>query len=412
MEMKTRLVPLADRMRPKTAEEFFGQQKSFGEGTFLRNSLKTGNIPSVIFWGPPGTGKTTLAFLLAQMLQAHFIALSGVVSGKKDLQKILVKAEENKGAQIKTILFVDEIHRWNKAQQDALLPHVENGLITLIGATTENPSFEIISALLSRCRVVVFESLSDEDIERVLFRAIHDKRNGLGERKLCIEKGAVKFLAVCAHGDARTALNALEICAESGSLSVQFLEQFFQKAYILYDKKGEEHYNLISALHKSMRGGDAQAAVYWLLRMLEGGEDPLYIARRLIRFASEDVGLANNTALLLANTVFDACHKLGMPECGVHLAHCVVYLSRSEKDISAYTFYNQAEKDVKQFGSLPVPLHLRNASTPMMKNLGYGQEYMYTPLEESCDQTYLPEILMKKYAKGNMTKNRTKNTPA
>lgn len=393
MESNTDFAPLAERMRPKTLEEFFGQQRSFGEDSFLRQTIRTGQLPSVIFWGPPGTGKTTLALLLAQTLHADFLRLSGVLSGKKDLQKMIEKAESNRMSHIKTVLFVDEIHRWNKAQQDALLPRVESGLVTLMGATTENPSFEIISALLSRCRVVVFESLSEEDVLNILLRAIRDEQAGLGKKQIFVEEGALEFLALCAHGDARTALNALEICADAGSVTKQSVERLFQKTHLLYDKNGEEHYNLISALHKSMRGGDDRAAVYWLLRMLEGGEDPLYIARRLVRFASEDIGLANNTALLLANTVFDACHKIGMPECGVHLAHCVTYLSRSKKDSTAYTFYEQARRDVKRFGSLPIPLHLRNAPTALMKDLGYGKEYRYTPIEDSGGQSYLPELL-------------------
>jgi putative ATPase len=304
----------------------------------------------------------------------------------------IIKAKESKKIGRKTILFVDEIHRWNKAQQDALLPYVENGTVTLIGATTENPSFEVISALLSRSRVFVLQRLEQGDIEKILQRAIQ-KMN----KKVATE--IVKMIANFSNGDARMALNTLEAClGQKEKITTELVKRILQKSHLLYDKTGEEHYNIISALHKSMRGGDANAALYWLARMIEGGEDPLYIARRLVRFASEDVGLANNTALLLANAVFDACYKLGYPECNVHLAQCVVYLAKSKKDVTAYLAYDKAKKDVEKFGNLPVPLHIRNAPTKLMKDLNYGKGYKYTPLEDSLDQEYLPkELRNRKY---------------
>ena len=386
--------PLADRMRPKNIADFFGQLKLVGENSFLRKAIKEDKVPSLIFWGPPGSGKTTLAKIIAGATNSEFIEISAVTSGIRDLRSVRAKAKENKLYEKKTILFVDEIHRWNKAQQDALLPHVEKGTITLIGATTENPSFEVIGALLSRTRVFVLERLSEENIAAIISRALKDKGSGLGDAGLEIEKNAISFLAKISNGDARMALNTLEAAASvDKKITIELIKQVLQRKHLLYDKTGEEHYNIISALHKSMRGGDADAALYWLARMLEGGEDPVYVARRLVRFASEDVGLANNTALLLANAVFDACHKLGMPECAVHLAQCVVYLAKSKKDVSAYLAYEKAKSDVAEFGNLPVPLHIRNAPTKLMKDLNYGQGYKYTPLENSSGQTYLPEEL-------------------
>ncbi len=310
--------------------------------------------------------------------------------------EILEQAKANKLIGQKTILFIDEIHRWNKAQQDALLPFVENGTIILIGATTENPSFEVNSALVSRTRVFVLHKLSAADLEKIIRRALEKIKS---QKKIKIESDTIKLLANLSNGDARMALNTLEACLnQTGVVTPKLIREVLQKAHLLYDKSGEEHYNIISALHKSMRGGDANAAVYWLARMVEGGEDPLFIARRLVRFASEDIGLANNSALLLANAVFDACHKLGYPECNVHLAHCVIYLAKSKKDITAYSAYGKAKKDVEKFGNLPVPLHLRNAPTKLMKDLDYGKNYKYTPMENSADQTYLPdEIEKQKY---------------
>lgn len=392
-------IPLADKMRPDNVSEFFGQSELLGEKSFLRMAIKNDNVPSMIFWGPPGCGKTTLAHIIAEKTDAEFIQLSAVASGKKDLLQVLEKAKNNLLKKKKTILFIDEIHRWTKTQQDALLPAVEKGTVILIGATTENPSFEVNSALLSRARVFVFNKLEVIDLEKIIERAV--KKN---YKNLKIKKEIVKFIANFSNGDARAALNILEAAANSVGkdalqcVSTDLVKKILQKSHLLYDKTGEEHYNIISALHKSMRGGDADASVYWLSRMLEGGEDPLYVARRLVRFASEDVGLANNTALLVANAAYDAAHKLGMPECSVHLAQCVIYLAKSKKDVTAYAAYGRAQKDVEKYGNLPVPLHIRNAPTKLMKDIGYGEGYKYTPLEDSSDQKYLPEELEgKKY---------------
>jgi putative ATPase len=307
------------------------------------------------------------------------------------LLEIIAKAQENKLQNKKTILFIDEIHRWNKAQQDALLPYVENGTITLIGATTENPSFEVNSALVSRTRVFVLEKLTPDDLEKIITRALEKIKT---TKKIKINSDTIKLLTNLSNGDARMALNTLEACTnQTKNITPELVREVLQKSHLLYDKSGEEHYNIISALHKSMRGGNPDASVYWLTRMIEGGEDPLFIARRLVRFASEDIGLANNTALLLANAVFDACHKLGYPECNVHLTQCVIYMAKSKKDITAYAAYGKAKKDVEKFGNLPVPLHLRNAPTKLMKELGYSKGYKYTPLEDSHEQSYLPEEL-------------------
>lgn len=390
--------PLADRMRPEKLSDFFGQEELLGKNSFLRQAMEKDQIPSLIFWGPPGSGKTTLASIIAKLTHSEFIILSAVSSGIKDLRAVLAEARENQKKNKRTILFIDEIHRWNKSQQDALLPHVEHGTITLIGATTENPSFEVISPLLSRARVFVLHKLEARNIEKIIRRALSDKEKGLGKesasRRIKMSETTIKLLSNLANGDARMALNTLEATANiSQNITEDIIRKYLQKSHLLYDKTGEEHYNIISALHKSMRGGDASAAVYWLARMLEGGEDPLYVARRLVRFASEDVGLANNTALLLANACFDACHKIGMPECAVHLAQCAVYLSQSKKSVAAYLAYEKAKSDVIKYGNLPVPLHIRNAPTKLMKNLGYGKGYKYTSLEDSLEQEYLPEEL-------------------
>ncbi|HPN54583.1 MAG TPA: replication-associated recombination protein A [Candidatus Moranbacteria bacterium] len=395
--MKTSTIkeaPLADRMRPEKLADFFGQEELIGEKSFLRQAIQNDNVPSLIFWGPPGSGKTTLASIIAHETEANFVELSGVASGKKDLLAIIKEAKENKEKKIKTILFIDEIHRWNKAQQDALLPHVEHGVVTLIGATTENPSFEVISALVSRSRVLVLNKLEPEDIEKILEHALKDKEKGLGNKKIKIAKEVISHIARLANGDARMALNTLETASfQSDNITSELIKKVLQKSHLYYDKTGEEHYNIISALHKSMRGGDANAALYWLARMLEGGEEPRYVARRLLRFASEDVGLADNFALVLANNVFDACHKLGMPECSVHLAQLVIYLSKAPKSVEAYFAYGKARKDVEEFGNLPVPMHIRNAPTKLMEKLGYGKGYKYTPLEDSTGQEYLPKEL-------------------
>lgn len=387
---------LAEKARPKNLEEFVGQKHLLGVGSFLREAILADRVPSLIFWGPPGSGKTTLAKIIAKETKADFQILSATGSGKKDLIKVISEARVNRQEGIKTILFIDEIHRWNKAQQDALLPVVEDGTITLIGATTENPSFEVNGALVSRSRVLVLEKLTKEEIEQILKQALKINQKEKS-KKIKINGEAIKLISRLSNGDARMALNTLEVCLNTSGkkqeVTIKLVKEVLQKQHLLYDKNGEEHYNIISALHKSMRGGDADAAVYWLTRMLAGGEDPLYIARRLVRFASEDVGLANNTALLLANSVFDACHKLGMPECGVHLAQCVIYLAKSSKSVVAYDAYNQAMADTEKFGNLPVPFHIRNAPTKLMKNLGYGKGYKYTPKEDSSGQEYFPKEL-------------------
>ncbi|MBU2028875.1 replication-associated recombination protein A [Patescibacteria group bacterium] len=384
--------PLADIIRPQSLEEVFGQEELLGKESYLRTAIQSDQVPSLIFWGPPGSGKTTLAFIIAKETQSNFLNLSAVSSGKKDLLKIIERAKENKKIGRKTILFIDEIHRWNKVQQDALLPQVENGTLILIGATTENPSFEVISALLSRARVFVLQRLSNEDIEKILQRALQKMQKK-------VKTDVLQMIARFSNGDARMAINTLEACLnQKVAVTEELVKKVLQKSHLLYDKSGEEHYNIISALHKSMRGGDADAAIYWLARMIEGGEDLLYVARRLVRFASEDVGLANNTALILANAVFDACHKLGYPECNVHLAQCVIYLAKSKKSIVAYEAYNKAKADVEKWGNLPVPLPIRNAPTKLMKDLKYGEGYKYTPIEDSSDQEYLPaELKNRKY---------------
>ncbi|MFH0819231.1 MAG: replication-associated recombination protein A [Patescibacteria group bacterium] len=395
--------PLAERMRPTDLDGFFGQEELVGKESFLRQAIKEDRVPSMVLWGPPGSGKTTLAFIIAKQTKAEFRQISATGAGLKELREIINLAEQALRLGGKTILFIDEIHRWNKKQQDALLPHVEHGTVTLIGATTENPSFEVNSALISRSRVMVLKKLEKDDIVKILNQAIkmHISSTKIekGSGGKGIKKDVIDFIAQMSNGDARMALNTLEaILNQNKKITIELVKEILQKTNLQYDKNGEEHYNIISALHKSMRGGDANAAVYWLARMLEGGEDPKYIARRLVRFASEDIGLANNTALVLANTCFDAVHKIGMPECNVILSQCVIYLAKSKKDITAYQAYGRAKKDVEEFGNLPVPLHIRNAETSLMKNLGYGKDYKYTPLEDSSDQQYLPdELKSKKY---------------
>ena len=390
------IIPLAERLRPKTVAEFFGQEKIFGEGSFLREAVRQGRVPSLLFWGPPGSGKTTLARILATELSADFISLSAVSSGKKDLQSVIEQAKENKEVNKQTILFLDEIHRWNKAQQDALLPYVENGTLILIGATTENPSFSVNAALLSRTRVLVLEKLTAEVIEKVLKRALASDELLLSQ-KISVENGGLSFLAQASGGDARQALSALEACAmRSKKISVKLIEEVMARSHLLYDKKGEWHYDVISALHKSMRGGDAHAALYWLGRMLEAGEDPLYVARRLVRFASEDIGIANSFAMPQAVAALDACKHIGMPECEMNLAQAVVYLAKSKKSNALYVGYGKVKEDIAKFPNEPVPLHLRNAPTTLMKELGYGKDYKYTPdfeNEKDSKQEYLPEKL-------------------
>jgi len=394
--------PLADRMRPEKLEDFLGQEEILGKGKLLSKAIEMDQLPSMIFWGPPGSGKTTLAYIIAKKTKSDFRKISAVNSGLEELKEIVEIAKQNARFGKKTILFIDEIHRWNKKQQDALLPEVERGLIILIGATTENPSFEVVGSLLSRCRVFVLKQLNKDHIIKIINKALKDKERGLGQLNLKIDKKTIEALAQMSNGDARTALNTLEYAAYlSKNIDLATLKEAFQKSHLLYDKDGEEHYNIISALHKSMRGSDADAALYWLARMLEAGEDPLYIARRLIRFASEDIGLANSRALEQAVSAYNACHYIGMPECGVVLAQAVVYMAKCKKSNELYVAYEKAMKDVKEYGNLPVPLHIRNAPTKLMKDLGYGKGYKYSPdYNYQEKQEYFPEKLKnRKYLK-------------
>lgn len=406
MEKEERIdtnTPLADRMRPLTLDDFLGQEEILGETKLLREAIKSDTIPSMIFWGPPGTGKTTLAMIIAKQTKSDFIRISAVSSGLKDLREIITRAKSNNLAGSKTILFIDEIHRWNKTQQDGLLPHIESGLITLIGATTENPSFEVRAALLSRCRVFVFKQLEATDIKTLVKRALKDKKRGLGDLKVKIKDKEIGIISKISNGDARIALNILEYAAKAskGDITIKTIEEASQRINLLYDREGEEHYNIISALHKSMRGSDADAALYWLARMIEGGEDPLYIARRIVRFASEDIGLANSRALEQAVAAYEACHFIGYPECNVILAQAVVYMAKCKKSNELYVAYGKAAKDVQQYGNLPVPLHIRNAPTKLMEDLGYGKGYKYSPSFGYTEkQEYLPDKLKaRKYLK-------------
>jgi len=401
--MVSKHAPLADRFRPRTLSEFVGQEQIVGEGKFLTKALERGELPSLIFWGPPGTGKTTLALIIAKMLTADFVRFSAVTEGVKDLRHVIDKARSNQLLSQRTILFIDEIHRWNKAQQDALLPHIENGTIILIGATTENPSFEIRSALLSRCRVLVLKTIPHQTLVNLIMQAAQDQERGLGNLKINLSADNAGIIADLAGGDARCALNILESASLMGTdLNRDLIQEAAQRA-LVYDQNGEEHYNIISALHKSLRGSNADASLYWLARMLEGGEDPLYVARRLVRFASEDIGLANSRALEQAVAVYQAVHFLGMPECSVHLAQCVVYLAKCVKSNELYTAYGQASQDAKATSHIGVPLHLRNAPTSLMKELDYGTGYQYSPDHNYQEtQEYLPEELKwKKYLTGN-----------
>lgn len=378
------MVPLATRLRPSSLEEFTGQEHLLGKGKILRQLIEKDQISSMIFWGPPGVGKTTLASIIAGRTKAEFINFSAVTSGIKEIRSVMEAAEMSRRMGRKTLLFVDEIHRFNKAQQDAFLPYVEKGSIILIGATTENPSFEINAALLSRCRVFVLKALGEEDILRLLKHALESPK-GFGMQRVQIDEPQLLAIAAFANGDARTALNTLEMVVLNGEIladgtihvTKEGMEQCINRKSLLYDKTGEEHYNLISALHKSMRNSDPDAAVYWMCRMLEGGEDPLYIARRLIRFASEDVGMADSRALQVAVAAYQACHFLGMPECDVHLTHAVVYLAMAPKSNTLYTACEECKRDVKERRAEPVPLVLRNAPTSLMKELNYGKGYEY-----------------------------------
>ncbi len=376
--------PLASRMRPESLENYIGQKHLLGKGKVLRQILEKDQVSSMIFWGPPGVGKTTLARIIAHHTKAAFVDFSAVTSGIKEIKEIMKQAENDRMMGMKTIVFVDEIHRFNKAQQDAFLPFVEKGSIVLIGATTENPSFEVNSALLSRCKVFVLEALKKEDLVELLERTLTDKK-GFGNNHVRMELSLIEVIAAFANGDARTALNTLEMAVLNGEMqsdgsivvTKQTVEQCIGKKTLLYDKNGEEHYNLISALHKSMRNSDPNAAVYWLARMLEAGEDPLYVARRLVRFASEDIGMADSQALTVAVSAYQACHFNGMPECDVNLAHAVVYLSMAPKSNALYVGYGKAREDASHMLSEPVPLQIRNGVTELMRDLHYGEGYQY-----------------------------------
>jgi len=395
--------PLADRMRPRSLDEFVGQAHLLGEGKVLRVALAQGEIPSLIFWGPPGTGKTSLAMLIAGHVQAAFVPFSAVTAGIKEIKEVIAEADRRlRGAGQRTVLFVDEIHRFNKAQQDAFLPHVERGTITLIGATTENPSFEVIAPLLSRAKVLVLQPLSESEVVLILSRALADAERGLGRADVQADPEVLQAIARWANGDARAALNLLDLAArlaaagsEPGVITLAVVQEAAQHKSLLYDKAGEEHYNLISALHKSIRGSDPDAALYWLARMLASGEDPLYIARRLVRFASEDIGNADPRALSLAVAAKEAYHFLGSPEGELALAQCVTYMATAPKSNAVYVAFGAAQSDVTSAPAEPVPLHIRNAPTALMKELGYAEGYKYAHDYEAAhvEQEYLPERL-------------------
>ncbi len=402
---RRQLAPLAERMRPKTLESYLGQETLIGDKALLRKAILEDRVPSMILWGPPGSGKTTLSHIIAGATKSYFIPFSAVNGSVKQIREIVAIAQEKwTFNRQKTLLFVDEIHRFNKGQQDAFLPYVENGTLTLVGATTENPSFELNSALLSRCRVFTLQALSVAQLQAILESALRDAENGLGNEKVTCDNDTLPFLAGMASGDARSALNALELAVEltqpsktgEKHLSVAHIKTALQRTHLRYDKNGEEHYNIISALHKSMRGSDANAALYWLGRMLEGGEDPLFITRRLMRFASEDIGLADPQALVQATSAHTACHAVGMPECNLILAQCVAYLARAKKSNALYVAYSEVQKDIQEGQLEGVPLHLRNAPTALMKELHYGKGYKYTPdydTIEEAKQDFLPESL-------------------
>ena len=387
-------IPLAERIRPKTLDDFVGQEHLVGKNGIIRKLIENDQIPSMIFWGPPGCGKTTLAQIIANTTKSYFLSYSAVTTTLDDVRKVVSQAKERWLAyNQKTIFFLDEIHRFNKAQQDTFLPHVEKGTIILIGATTENPSFEVIGPLLSRCRVFVLNQLTPEELKIIA-------RRGLKELKVKIQPQALEFLVNFANGDARVVLNALEIAASlinqtKKNISLQLIKEVLQKQNLIYDRAGEEHYNTISAFIKSMRASDVDAALYYLARMIEAGEDPLFIARRMVIFASEDIGMAQPTALVVANEVFKACEEIGYPECAINLAHGVVYLCKAPKDRSAYNALCAAQEDVKKYGNLPIPLNLRNPVTKLMKEIGYGKGY-----EAYTNKDLLPKKLRgRKYYK-------------
>jgi putative ATPase len=400
--------PLAERMRPRRLAEFIGQAQAVGTGSLVRMAVEQDRVFSMILWGPPGCGKTTLARIITGETRSHFVHFSAVLSGVKEIRAVIEAAREQQRLhRRRTVLFVDEIHRFNKAQQDAFLHHVESGLITLIGATTENPSFEVIAPLLSRCRVVTLKRLSAEDIGAIVDQALEDEERGLGTRKLTLDADALAMLVRVADGDGRVALNSLEVAAElvrvsqlseataDSVITRSVMEQALQKKALVYDKSGEEHYNLISALHKSLRGSDPDAALYWLARMLSAGEDPFYIARRMVRFASEDIGNADPQALVVALAAMEAFRFLGPPEGELSLAQAAVYLSTAPKSNSIYIGYGRVQEAIDEKGSLPVPLHIPNAPTPLMQDLGYGRGYRYAHdfKDAYVPQDYLPDEL-------------------
>jgi putative ATPase len=403
-ELFKREAPLADRMRPRTLDEFVGQDHLLGQGKVLRQAIESDHLPSIILWGPPGSGKTTLAMIIASTTGAQFLAFSAVLAGVKEIKEVVQEAEtEWKYSKRRTILFVDEIHRFNKAQQDAFLPHVEKGTIILIGATTENPSFEVISPLLSRTKVFTLHSLTEGEIELILKRGLMEKDRGLGQYTTMIEPEVFEGISRIANGDARIALNTLEMIVltappdQKGTLYIkkEYLEEVLQRKAFLYDKSGEEHYNLISALHKSLRGSDPDAALYWLGRMLEAGEDPLFIARRMIRFASEDIGNADPQALQIAISAMQAFHFIGLPEGDLALAQAALYLATAPKSNAIYTAYQYVKKDIREIENMPVPFHIRNPVTSLMKDLGYGKDYKYPHdyPDHFIEEEYLPENL-------------------
>ncbi len=398
--------PLADRMRPQNLAEFVGQEHLVGPDKILRGFMERKELVSMIFWGPPGVGKTTLALIVARTIGAHFVSFSAVLSGVKDIRAVIEEAKQQlKYYGKSTILFVDEIHRFNKSQQDAFLHHVEDGTITLIGATTENPSFEINAPLLSRCKVLVLEQLSADNIKTIITNTLSNKERGLGNLKIAIDDDAFNFIVELSHGEARVALNTLESALilmspdkkDKRRITLKVAQEAMQRKALLYDKGGDEHYNVISAFIKSMRGSDPDAAVYWLARMLEAGEDPLFIARRMVIFASEDIGNADPSAVQVAVAVKDAFHFVGMPEGWIPLSQGVTYLASAPKSNASYKAYLSALEDVKEKGALGVPLHIRNAPTPLMKDLGYGKGYKYPHNHGGhIEQSYLPEELQGK----------------